>query len=114
MRQDPKLSFFSKISHRVIYLFFDAKRDKSPYVTTKEGAPMDKNPLKDARVRNAISMAINRQGIKDRLMEGLSEPTNNLVPPTLFGYNPNLKTVKYDPRPPRSCWPRRATRTASA
>ncbi|SPA26794.1 PERIPLASMIC DIPEPTIDE TRANSPORT PROTEIN (fragment) [Cupriavidus taiwanensis] len=30
-------------------------------------------------------------------MEGLSEPTNNLVPPTLFGYNPNLKTVKYDP-----------------
>ncbi|MNS66902.1 Periplasmic dipeptide transport protein precursor [compost metagenome] len=97
VRQDPKLSFFSKISHRVIYLYFDAKRDKSPYVTTKDGQPMDKNPLKDARVRNAISMAINRQGIKDRLMEGLSEPTNNLVPPTLFGYNPALKTVKYDP-----------------
>ncbi|SOY89427.1 ABC transporter substrate-binding protein [Cupriavidus taiwanensis] len=97
VRNDPKLAFFSKISHRVIYLYFDAKRDKSPYVTTKEGAPLDKNPLKDTRVRNAISMAINRQGIKDRLMEGLSEPTNNLVPPTLFGYNPNLKTVKYDP-----------------
>ncbi|MFJ1260139.1 ABC transporter substrate-binding protein [Cupriavidus sp. CuC1] len=97
VRKDPKLSFFSKISHRVIYLYTDDKKDKSPFVTTKEGAPMDKNPLKDARVRNAISMAINRQGIKDRLMEGLAEPTNNLVPPTLFGYNPNLKTVKYDP-----------------
>ncbi|WP_064577268.1 ABC transporter substrate-binding protein [Cupriavidus gilardii] len=97
VRKNPKLSFFSKISHRVIYLYFDAKRDKSPYVTSKDGQPMDKNPLKDARVRNAISMAINRQGIKDRLMEGLSEPTNNLVPATLFGHNPNLKTVKYDP-----------------
>ncbi|WP_059413460.1 ABC transporter substrate-binding protein [Cupriavidus basilensis] len=97
VRKDPKLNFFSKISHRVIYLYTDDKHDKSPFVTTKDGAPMDKNPLKDTRVRTAISMAINRQGIKDRLMEGLSEPTNNLVPPTLFGYNPNLKTVKYDP-----------------
>jgi len=97
VRSDPKLSFFSKISHRVIYLFFDAKRDKSPYVTTRDGQPMDKNPLKDPRVRNAISMAINREGIKDRLMDGLAEPTNNLVPSTLFGYDPNLKTVKYDP-----------------
>ena len=42
-------------------------------------------------------MAINRQGIKDRLMEGLSEPTNSLVPSTLFGYNPDLKPVKYEP-----------------
>jgi len=97
VRNDPKLSFFSKISHRVIYLYFDAKRDKSPFVTTKDGQPMDKNPLKDPRVRIAISNAINRQGIKDRLMEGLAEPTNNLVPPTMFGYNPALKTVKYDP-----------------
>ncbi|SDP53142.1 peptide/nickel transport system substrate-binding protein [Ralstonia sp. 25mfcol4.1] len=97
VRSDPKLSFFSKISHRVIYLYFDVKRDKSPFVTTKDGQPMDKNPLKDARVRIAISTAINRQGIKDRLMEGLSEPTNNLVPPTLFGHNPALKTLKYDP-----------------
>ena len=64
VRSDPKLSFFSKISHRVIYLYFDAKRDKSPYVTTRDGQPMDKNPLKDARVRRAISMAINREGIR--------------------------------------------------
>ncbi|MCZ7009696.1 ABC transporter substrate-binding protein, partial [Salmonella enterica] len=37
VRKNPKLSFFSKISHRVIYLYFDAKRDKSPYVTSKDG-----------------------------------------------------------------------------
>ena len=41
-------------------------------------------------------MAINREAIKDRVMEGLAEPTNNLVPATLFGHNPNLKTVKFD------------------
>jgi peptide/nickel transport system substrate-binding protein len=30
-------------------------------------------------------------------MEGLSEPTGNLVPPALGGFNPALKIVKYDP-----------------
>ena len=72
-------------------------RDKSPFVTDKEGKPLDKNPLKDARVRQAMSMAINREAIKERVMEGLAAPTNNLVPINLFGYNPQLKDVKYDP-----------------
>ncbi|ASL75399.1 ABC transporter substrate-binding protein [Ralstonia solanacearum] len=97
VRGDASLNFFSKISHRVIYLYTDGKRDPTPDVTGKDGKPLAKNPLKDPRVRRAMSMAINRQGIKDRIMEGLAEPTDNLVPPQLFGYNPNLKTLKYDP-----------------
>lgn len=97
VRADPNIGLFTKVSHRVIYLFPDTKRDKSPFVTDKDGKAMDKNPMQDQRVRAALSMAINREAIRDRVMEGLSEPTNNLVPKTLFGYNPALKTVKYDP-----------------
>ncbi|MCU6434880.1 ABC transporter substrate-binding protein [Undibacterium sp. Jales W-56] len=97
VRSDNNLSMTSKVSHRLIYLYPDTSRDKSPYVTDKDGKPLDKNPLKDIRVRKAISMAINREAIKDRVMEGLSQPTNNLVPLTLFGHNPDLKVVKYDP-----------------
>ncbi|WP_349769772.1 ABC transporter substrate-binding protein [Polaromonas sp.] len=97
VRNDPGLALYAKVSHRVIYLYPDTRREKSPFITDKDGKPLDKNPLMDQRVRAALSMAINREAIKDRVMEGLSEPTNNLVPKTLFGHNPNLKTVKYDP-----------------
>lgn len=97
VRSDTNLAMTSKVSHRLIYLYPDTSRDKSPFVTDKDGKPLDKNPLKDLRVRKAISMAINREAIKDRVMEGLSQPTNNLVPLTLFGHNPDLKVVKYDP-----------------
>ena len=97
VRADANIGLFSKVSHRVIYLYPDTKRDKSPFITDKDGKPLDRNPLQDQRVRAALSMAINREAIRDRVMEGLSEPTNNLVPATLFGHNPALKTVKYDP-----------------
>ncbi len=97
VRSNSGLSLFSKVSNRLIYLYPDTVRDKSPFVTDKEGKPLDKNPLKDVRVRQAMSMAINREAIKERVMEGLASPTNNLVPINLFGYNPQLKDVKYDP-----------------
>ena len=96
VRADSSIGLYSKVSHRVIYLYPDTKREKSPFVTDKDGKPLEKNPLTDPRVRQALSMAINREAIKDRVMEGLSEPTNNLVPKTLFGFNPALKTVKFD------------------
>ncbi|MEC5218281.1 peptide/nickel transport system substrate-binding protein [Actimicrobium sp. GrIS 1.19] len=97
VRANQALALFSKVSHRVIYLYPDTRREKSPFITDRDGKPLDKNPLQDARVRIALSMAINREAIKERVMEGLSEPTSNLVPGTLFGHNPALKVLKYDP-----------------
>ncbi len=96
IRGDKDLNFFSKVSHRVIYFNLDV-RDKTPFVSAKDGAPLAKNPLQDVRVRQAINIAINRQAIADRVMSGLALPTGNLVPSTLFGHNPNLKPAKYDP-----------------
>jgi len=48
-------------------------------------------------VRHALSMAINREAIADKVMNGLGYPTANLVPETLFGYDPSLKVEKFDP-----------------
>jgi len=97
IRDDPRVAVISRISARLIFFYLDQSRDKSPFVTDKSGAPLTKNPLKDLKVRQALSMAINRDAIKDHVMEGLSEPTNNLVPLRFFGFSPNLKTIKYDP-----------------
>ena len=96
VKADPNLSLITKTSERMVFLFAD-NRDKSPFMTDKSGAVLPKNPLKDARVRHALSMAINRDAIRERVMEGLSESTENLVVPGSSGFNPALKPVKFDP-----------------
>jgi peptide/nickel transport system substrate-binding protein len=97
VRSDARLNLSSKVSNRLIYLYVDAAREQSPFVTGKDGKPLEKNPLLNEKVRTAISMAINREAVKDRVMEGLASPTNNLVPIKLFGFSPALKNVKYEP-----------------
>ena len=95
VRNDTNLRLVTKTSQRVVFLFADW-RDKSPFVTDKSGAVLAKSPLKDVRVRRALSMAINRDAIRDRVMEGLSESTENLVGPGSSGYNPALQPPKFD------------------
>src|SRR5213079_1487451 len=70
IKSDPKFTVTSKISHRVIYFNFDHLARVSPFISGKAGKPLAKNPLLDVRVRRAISKAINRQAIVDRVMEG--------------------------------------------
>ncbi len=64
---------------------------------TKSGQPLAANPFTDARVRRAISKAINRPAIAERVMEKLAIPAANLVSPGVFGHNPELKPEPYDP-----------------
>jgi peptide/nickel transport system substrate-binding protein len=95
--KNPKLTVFSKVSQRTIYLYLDTARSPSPFVTDKDGKPLARNPLTNPDVRRAISMAINRDAIKIHLMANLSLPTNNMVQPKAFGYNPSLTPVPFDP-----------------
>ncbi len=95
VKKDPNLTLVTKTSDRMVFLFADW-RDKSPFVTDKSGAVLAKSPLKDLRVRHALSMAINRDAIRDRVMEGLAEPTENLVIPGSSGFNATLKPQKFD------------------
>jgi peptide/nickel transport system substrate-binding protein len=95
--KNPGIGVFRAVSNRVIYLHLDSNRDKSPFVTDKAGQPLDRNPLKDVRVRRAMSKAINRQAIVDRVMEGLAVPAGQLLPDGMFGVSPKLKVEPYDP-----------------
>jgi peptide/nickel transport system substrate-binding protein len=97
IKADPKFTVTSKISHRVIYFNFDHLQRVSPFITGKDGKPLDKNPLTDVRVRRAISKAINREAIAQRVMEGQAIPSGQLVSDKLFGTVPNLKAEAYDP-----------------
>jgi peptide/nickel transport system substrate-binding protein len=81
----------------VLSTSLDLARDRTPFVTRRDGKPLDKNPLKDSRVRKAISMAINREAICKYVMAGLAHPATQMVPEGFFGYNPEIKLEKYDP-----------------
>ncbi len=97
VKSDPRFTVSSKISHRVIYFNFDHLERTSPFVTGKDGKPLAKNPLRDLRVRKAISKAINRPAIAERVMEGQATPAGQLVSEKLFGNVPGMKAEAYDP-----------------
>ncbi|MEQ1773686.1 MAG: ABC transporter substrate-binding protein [Burkholderiales bacterium] len=90
------LTLYRTVSHRLMYLHLDSNRDRSPFVFDKAGKPLEKNPLKDARVRRAISKAINRQALVERVMEGAAVITGQLMPEGMFGYTSTLKPEPYD------------------
>jgi len=96
LAKNPSFSVYRTVSNRVIYLHIDSDRDKSPFVTDKAGKSLEKNPLKDVRVRRAMSKAINRAAIVDRVMEGLAIPAGQLLPDGMYGVSPNVKPDAYD------------------
>ncbi len=85
LRKDKRLAVYRTVADRLIYLHMDSDRDVSPFVTDKAGKPLAKNPLKDPRVRKAISKAINRPVMVEKVMEGEAIPAGQLVPDFLFG-----------------------------
>ena len=97
LRSDKRVSLYRTVADRLIYLHMDSEREVSPFVTDRDGKPLPKNPLRDARVRKAISKAINRQALAERVMEGEAVPTGQLLPEGFFGYTKNLKPEPYDP-----------------
>ncbi|MGG5885668.1 ABC transporter substrate-binding protein [Falsiroseomonas sp. HC035] len=77
---------------RLIFLQLD-QREPAPFVNGG-AAP---NPLRDARVRQALSLAIDRKAIADRIMDGLALPATQFLPEGMFGTLPGLPTLPYDP-----------------
>jgi len=85
---------------RSVYNFMiwpEFSRDRSPTITDAQGRPMTTNPLKDVRVRQAMSLAINRQAIVDRVMHGFGAPAGQLSPEGLWATSANLPPDPFDP-----------------
>jgi peptide/nickel transport system substrate-binding protein len=98
LRQSAGLTVRSAVSNRVIYLHLDSNRGKdSPFVRAKDGSALASNPLKDARVRHAISLAINRAAIIDRIMEKQAVAAGQFLDTSFYGTSRNLKPDPFDP-----------------
>jgi peptide/nickel transport system substrate-binding protein len=96
LKANANVTLASSVSNRVIYLHMDTNRDKTPFAFDKQGQPLDKNPLKNLKVRQAISKAINRDAIVERVLEGIGIPASQLLPEGFFGVSPKLQVEKYD------------------
>jgi peptide/nickel transport system substrate-binding protein len=98
LEKNKDIALVSKASNRVIYLHLDSGREKdTPTVLGKDGKLLPKNPLKDARVRKAMSKAINRDAIVERIMERRAIAASQLLPDIFFGTSKKLKPEKHDP-----------------
>jgi oligopeptide transport system substrate-binding protein len=54
-------------------------------------------PFDDPKVRQAFTMAFDRQKYLDVVYQGVGLPALGLYPPALPGFNPDLKGLPYDP-----------------
>lgn len=96
LEADPRVAVFGTESNGTAYLFPDAAREQAPFITDREGRPLAQNPLRDVRVRRTISMAINRQGIVDRLLAGQGSPAEQFAPPIAIGRIPDQPPIPND------------------
>lgn len=89
VRQAGRFELARRPSLFIKYLGFDVAREAVPYVSVRP------NPFRDKRVRQAIHRAVDRE----RLVAGLSSdavPATQIVPPTIFGFNPRVSAPLHD------------------
>src|SRR5262249_41681583 len=93
IKSNPNFALASKLSNRIIYLHFNYLADIAPGVTDA-GA---KNPFRETRVREAISLAIDREAIVQRIMAGEAKSAAEFLPNPLDATNPGIQAAKPDP-----------------
>ena len=85
LRADSKLKIVDGPEVRTIFLAPDMGSPELKYSNVK-----GKNPFADKRVRQALSMAIDRDAIRRNIMRGLSIPAGVMVAPGVNGNTPEL------------------------
>jgi len=96
LKRDPAVTLYSGPSARLIYLALDSSRQQSPFVSGPNGEPLRSNPLRDLRVRQAISKMIDRRAITQYLLNGAGVPAGQIVPQGIGGYSTALPADTYD------------------
>jgi peptide/nickel transport system substrate-binding protein len=93
LRENTGFRIAAKPTTRQIFIQFDTERSPSPFVNNGEG----RNPLQDVRVRQALSLAIDRRAIESRVMDGIALPASQFLPDGMAGTIPGLPVLPYDP-----------------
>jgi peptide/nickel transport system substrate-binding protein len=79
-----------------IFFLFTDYRQPSPLITDNNGQPLPANPFRDRRVREAISLSVNREALASRVLEGAAQPANQFLTQGFTGYVNDLPPIPYD------------------
>ncbi|MEA2741768.1 MAG: peptide/nickel transport system substrate-binding protein [Acetobacteraceae bacterium] len=96
VRANPALAVATMQSNRCFFWSVDVDRNDSPAVTDNDGKPMPRNPLKDVRVRRAMSKALDRDALVSRVMQGQAVAASQFMPDGVPGTSTRLKPEPYD------------------
>ncbi len=81
MKTDPNVNLLSQPGLNIAYLAFN----------------VEKKPFDDKKVRQALSMAIDKDAIIRDVYQGAGQAAVNFIPPTIWSYNAEVKDYPYDP-----------------
>lgn len=93
LRRHPDLVLHQSPTVTLIYLHLDSARENSPFAS----APGGGNPLRHADIRRALSLAIDRPLLIEKVLSGAGVPANQMVPDRTIGFNPDIPPIPYDP-----------------
>lgn len=96
-KRDANFRVFEHPGTRLVYLAPNQSAEVAPFVTGLDGQPLPANPLRDPRVRQALSVAINRAGLADRVMQGTAIPSGQFIPAGGYSHAPQVPVPAYDP-----------------
>ncbi|MFZ0019175.1 MAG: ABC transporter substrate-binding protein, partial [Acetobacteraceae bacterium] len=101
VKDDARFTGASGLSDDLVGFVFDMQDHSSPTITDNDDKSLTANPFRDRRVRQAVSLAIDRAAIRDRIMNGQSDPDDQYMKPGQYGYDPALPSIQSDPRQAR-------------
>jgi peptide/nickel transport system substrate-binding protein len=102
LASNPRIALHTGPSARIMFIQFDVSHASTPTATDANGQPLPRNPFQDVRVRRALSLAVNREALVERVMDGFGVPTNQFAVPGLLGYDPSIPREVSSPEQARA------------
>lgn len=92
----PDITLTEYEASRLMFVALDSARENSPHISGPNGEKLEKNPLQDKRVREALSLALNRGAIVKHLLDGAGAPAGQILPATFSEGAPTLAPAVFD------------------
>jgi peptide/nickel transport system substrate-binding protein len=97
LRGTHDIAVFGRPSDRVAFLEPNFAPGSLPMLTDRQGRQLPDNPLRDLRVRQAMSLALDRKALVERALSGQGAATMQLVPEGFGGWDPSVPVPAADP-----------------
>ncbi len=96
LERDPRVTVFRRNSDRIMYLIPHVGAERLPLLLDADGRPLDRNPLRDVRVRRALSLALDRDAIAARALDGQAVATGQMVPSQFGAFDQSFPVPRAD------------------